>query len=224
MSGRVWMSGIHSNFEIGLKMGIREKYYGETWQPAQFDQGFLPKHMHEAMNRNAKGFPVDRQDMPEAAAVWRPASFKGIKDVTAVGGYLVITGELIDVFKDMDFGDGGLVELPFYEADLVTPLAQKFFMINVGARKDAFLPEASENKRKFMVDLETGQQLWNVNETKSDGVTCLSDSALKGPDLWVEEAVRKKIFMCDRLGTALSKTRHAEEWDLLPCQIVGAAS
>jgi hypothetical protein len=224
MSGTVWMSGIKGNVLLGDKSGVREKYFGEAWTAAQFIRALLPTHMHEAMNRNARGFPVVRQDMPEAAAVWRPASFKGIKDVTAVAGYMVITGELIDLFKGMDFGDGGLVPFPFYEADLQTPLEQQYYMLNIGARKDTFLPEESGDVRKFMLDLDTGQQLWNVNETKSDGVICLSNSALEGPDLWVEETVRKKIFMSDRLGTALSNTQHAAEWRLMPCQIVGAAS
>jgi hypothetical protein len=224
MSGRVWMSGLHGNVNIGNKQGIRAKHSGGTWTPAQHILEDLPDVIMKAASLNAKGFPALIHDMPAAAAVWDDKSFGRQTEVLAVSGFFVITGELIDVFKDMDFGDGGLVELPFYEADLITPLAQKFFMINVGARKDAFLPEASENKRSLWIDEETGRDFWKVNGTKSDGIVSLSAAALKGSDLWVDVSVNSKLFMSDRLGTALLKTRHAEEWRLTPCQIVGGAS
>jgi hypothetical protein len=224
MTEKVWMSSVYGNHQIGDKTGICAKHFYDAWMPAQHIQLSWPKNVSEAMSKNGRGHPASRQDMPEAAAVWDNKCFKRLKDVLTVSGYFVITGELVDVFKDMDFGEGGLVELPFYEADLVTPLAQKFFMINVGARKDAFLPEASENKRSLWIDEETGRDFWKVNGTKSDGIVSLSAAALNGPDLWVDVSVNSKLFMSDRLGTALSKTRHAEQWDLLPCQIVGAAS
>jgi hypothetical protein len=224
MSGPVWMSSVYGNYQIGDKLGVRAKHFSEEWMPAQYIQLPWPKNISDAASKNSKGYVSARLDMPEKAAVWDNGCFERATDVFTVSGYFVITGELIGIFSQMDLGDGGLVPLPFYEADLVTPLTQQFFILNVGARKDTFLPEASENAREFMLDLETGKQLWNVNRSKPDGVVALATTALDGPDLWVEEAVSRKLFVSDRLGSALSKTRHAKEWELLPCKVMNAAS
>jgi hypothetical protein len=224
MSSSVWISSVKSNVAIGNKQGIRVKHLSTPWTLPQFLLAPLPENVSDSLARSSRGFAAVYENLPEAAAVWQPSAFEQQTDILSVSGYLVITGELIDIFSRMDLGDGGLVPLPFYEADLVTPLEQQFYILNIGARKDTFIPEASENAREFMLDLETGRQLWNVNRSKPDGVVALSVTALKGPDLWVEEAVSRKLFMSGRLGSALSQTRHAKEWELLPCKLVEATS
>jgi hypothetical protein len=219
----VWMSSVYSNYLLGNKSGVRNKYFGLPWTPAEFKLGLLPSNIHEAMNRNANGFPAAREDMPEAAAVWEPKRFKQQKDIFALAGYFVITGELVELFSTMDLGNGGLVPLPFFEADLVTPLDQKFYLLNVGARKAALLPEQCEDLQKFILDRETGQQLWEVNRLQPEAVIKLSRRALEGPDLWADENVYGNIFLSERLGSALLKTRQGKDWKLCRCQVEGAA-
>lgn len=224
MTDRVWMSSIHGNSGLGDKAGTRYKLYDEPWTPAQHEQLLLPDHIHKAMGRNADGFSATRHEMPEKCAIWQPNCFKQTKAIFPEAGYYVITGELIDIFSKANLGEGGLVSLPFFEADLETPVAQEFFLLNVGARKRAFLPELTEDARKFMICYETGQQLWHVNKLIVDGVVSVSSSALQGPDLWVDENVNRKLFMSDWLGSAITKTKAAKEWRLLKCNVVGLSS
>jgi hypothetical protein len=116
--------------------------------------------------------------------------------------------------------DCGLVPFPIYKADLVTPMDGEFFLLNFGARKNSFLPELSEDARKFIVLKDTGQQLWKVNYLKEDAEVVMSPAALEGADLWFEEGIHSKIFMSDALASALQEAGLAEDWCLRPCRIV----
>jgi len=48
VNGFVWVSSVMSDYSIGDKQGIREKFYGEDWAPPTFQLGVASKQVLEA--------------------------------------------------------------------------------------------------------------------------------------------------------------------------------
>lgn len=220
MSGKAWMSSLLSNYEIGNKQGLRSKFYGYDWQPAEFKIPLSPDTVHASMKRYAQGFALKRSELPEASAIWDEKSFKKVKDIFTARGIYVVRGKLAEVLSRFDLGEGGLIPFTIYQADLETPYPGEYFLLNFGARKSSVLPEQSNKVEKFSVHHETGFQKWKVNLRSEDGDVALSPAALEGPDLWFEPAIYNKIFMSDRLARALIGIGMGEVFKLQECRIV----
>ena len=224
MSGRVWMSSLKSNSQLGDKQGLRTKFFGEEWEPASFIIPVMSDVMSANMKRSARGYALRREELPEAAAIWNEKSFKKVGEIFWAGGFLVVRGKLAATLSRFDLGEGGLIPFLIYKADLGTPYPDEFFLINFGARKNTLLPQQCEDARRFTIEKTTGNQLWKINYLKIDAEVSMSSAALNGPDLWFEEASHNKIFMSDALGIAIADTRDAQEWRLHECKVVEAQS
>jgi hypothetical protein len=222
MSSRVWMSSVKSNYALGDKPGVRTKFYGYDWEPAEFIFPPTPDDVYANMRRAGEGFALKREELPETAAVWNERRFKLLGDIFYVGGFLVVGRKLAEVLARFDLGEGGLIPFPIYKADLVTPFPGEFFLLNFGARKNSFLPEQSEDAQKWMVLKGSGQQLWKVNYLQENGMVAMSSGALAGADLWFEEAIHNKIFVSDALASALQEAGLADDWRLKQCRILEA--
>jgi hypothetical protein len=220
MSGKVWISNMSGAEAIFDSPGLRTKYFDEEWRPAQHDQGSVSDKVMDAINRHAKGFALQRTEMAEAAAVFDEKCFKRTHDLFAVGGFYAVKGKLAEVLARFDLGEGGLVPFPIYKADLVTPYEGEFFLLNFGAQKNCILPEQSENVVKFVVNAQTGIQIWKVNSWFEEGDVALSTAALEGADMWFDPIVYNRIFMSNALAEALQSAGVAEDWRLKQCRIV----
>lgn len=218
-TGTVWMSNLMGNYSLGDKPGVRTKYFDHEWQPAEFKIPPVPDDVFENMRRSGMGFALERTQLPEAAAVWHKGRFAQMSEIFYAGGFLAVHGKLADVLSLFDFGDGGLVPFPVYEADLTTPYPGDFFLINFGCIKDTILPERCEDARKFLVRKATGKQIWHINDLKPEGEVVLSSEALSGPDFWVEEAAHDKFFLSDALAQAIIEIGLGEVFRLTRCTI-----
>lgn len=225
MSGKVWISSMHSNYLLGDKPGIRAKFFGKDWAPARHELDPPGHEFLSIIRRCAEGLGVERSKMPEAAAVWDKKAFARTHDLFAVAGFYVLRGKLAEVFSRFDLGEGGgLIPFTIYEADLETPYPGEYWLLDYRGRKNTILPEQSENVVKFAVDHKTGQQIWKINGWHEDGDVVLSAAALDGPNIWYEEAVYGKIFMSSTLVRALQEAELAGDWQLKECQIEGDAA
>ncbi|MDZ4308261.1 hypothetical protein [Allopontixanthobacter sp.] len=224
MSGKVWMSSVKSNHALGDKPGVRTKYYGYDWQPAEFIIPLAPDDVHANMRRAGQGFALQREELPEAAAVWNEKRFKLLGDIFYAGGFLVVRGKLAEVFSHFDLGDGGLIPFTIYKADLETPYPGEFSLLNFGAQKNTILPEQSRNVTKFSIHHRTGFQKWEVNSWSEDGDVVLSLAALEGTDIWCEPAIYNKIFMSDPLAQAIIDIGMKDIFRLQECRIAGGAA
>ena len=224
MSDGVWISSFKEDYRLGNKLGLREKRFCSDGTPDSYDYPRVSEEHLAAVNRGSRGFALERSEFPEAAAVWKEASFKKAKDIFAVGGFWVVKGKLAEVLARFDLGKGGLIPFPIYRADLTTPYPVEHFLLNFGAIKNTILPEQSENVVKFVVDKDTGQQIWEVNSWHEDDNVVLSLNALAGPDLWLEEHVYSKIFMSDALAQAIAGIGMAEVFRLKRCLILGVGA
>lgn len=225
MSGKVWMSSVLSNYALLIDQGIRNKYFGYEWEPAQIDHvgGYQPNPdiLLETSLRSRSGHPLQRQEFPEASAVWDVKRYSKVHDFFNIGPFHAVKGKVAEVLSRFDLGDGGLIPYPIYKADLVMPMGEEFFLLNFGARKDSFLPELSNNVAKSVVQVATGRQLWGINSWHEDGDVALSPAALEGPDLWFEEVVSYgEIFMSDSLAQALIEIGMKDLFALKGCRIV----
>ena len=179
MSGP-WMSSVRSNFEIGMKQGTRTKYYGHDWNPADFKIPVEPDEVHAAARKLSRGYPLRREEFPEAEAVWNEKKFSKVGEILYGGCFLAVRGNLAAILSRFDLGEGGLVPFPIYKADLVTPYGGDFFLLNLGARKNTILPEKCEDATKFYVDKDTKQQIWHINDFVRGGKSCFPLALLKG--------------------------------------------
>lgn len=218
------MSGLMGNHSIFNKPGVRAKFYDHQWNPPKFEVTLSPDDVLTASKRNKQGYCVKRREMTEAIAIFDETYFSNTHEIFSAGPFFAVKGQLADILSRFDLGSGGLVPLPVYEADLVTPRDGKYFMLNFGCRKDSFLAERSEDAQKFIVDRVTGKQLWKINYTNTNGTVTLSKNALIGSDLWIEEAVHNRIFMSDALATKMIEVGLSEDWRLLRCDVVEAHS
>lgn len=217
MSGTVWMSSMMSH-ALGIKQGTRTKYHGHDWNPASFNLPLEPDEVYAAHRRHKQGFALQRNDFPEAEAVFAPKRFARAGDLFFVGCFYAVRGRLAKVLGRFDFGEGGLIPFTIYQEDLVTPVDGEFFILNFGSRKNTVQIEQCEDKKKFIIDRDSRQQIWHLNVYNKDARVVLSPAALNGPDLWFEETVYNKIFMSDALASALHESGLARDWHLLACQ------
>jgi hypothetical protein len=152
MVDQVWISEVMSNNELGNKVGIRQKWFGEPWE-APYVNHYVPKRSESvktAMYAQYAGQTLKRENMPEASAVYSMPHFGRAKDVFFAGGFLAVKGKVAEVLSKFDFGaGGGLVPYTIYEADEKTPLPGPFYIVNFGPFKDCFLPDASTNIRNL---------------------------------------------------------------------------
>lgn len=227
MSGKVWISGILSNYALSIDQGIRDKYYGYEWGAAQIDHvgGYQPSPdiLLKTSLRSTSGHPLQRSDFPEASAVWDEKRYAKVNDFLRIGPFYAVRGRVANVLSRFDLGDGGLVSYTIYKADLVTPMEEQFFLLNFGARKDTILPELSKCVTRGVIQAATGRQLWKVESWHEDGDVALSSAALEGPDLWFEEIVPYgSIFMSDTLAQALIEIGAKDLFALKECRIAEA--
>lgn len=222
MIGKVWLSNLKSNHALGDRLGLRTKFYGHEWEPAEFEIPRTPDDVYANMQRAGQGYALSRKELPEAGAVWNEKRFKRLGDIFYAGGFLVVRGKIAEVLARFDLGEGGLVPFPIYQADLENPYPGEFFLLNFGCRKDTLVPESSKKVSKFVVVKKTGQQLWKVDDWIEDAVV-LRDAALEGPDLWFEEALYNKIFLSDALAQAIIHIGMKDVFVLEECRIAGEA-
>jgi hypothetical protein len=226
MADQVWISEVMSNGDLGNKLGIRQKWYGEPWE-APYVRHYVPKisdRVRAAIFKHGAGHTMTREEMPEASAVYSATHFKRAKDVFFAGAFLAVKGKVAEVLSKFDFGaGGGLVPYTIYEADEKTPLPGPFYLVNFGPWKDCFLPDASTKVEKIGVHHQTGQTHWSLKYLK-DGDIAVSPAALAGSDLWMCPGVESRIFMSNRLvealKTALSDAAFAD-FELHRCRVVG---
>ncbi|HEY6964300.1 MAG TPA: hypothetical protein VI407_03720 [Erythrobacter sp.] len=218
MTGGAWMSSLKSNQQLGDDQGVRVKFFGHDWEPATSKVPLTPDDVLANMRLYGQGHARQREELPEALAVWDERRFRKAGDIFSVG-FFVVRGKLAEVLARFDLGEGGLIPFPVYQADLATPFPGEFFLLNFGCIKNTVLVDRCEDATKFLVRKATGVQVYHLNDLKSEGEVVLSARALEGPDLWFEDAIHEKLFLSDALGQALLDIGMGEVFRLTRCRV-----
>lgn len=219
MSGGVYMSGVFHIGELGDKLGIRRKYCGEEWGPAQFKIPLTPPRGGEARDKHGKGLKLDIEEFPEGIAVWNEQAFTKARDVLWAGPFLTVKAKIAEVLSRFNLGDGGLVQVPLFKADLTTPWPDPYYYINFGGPKDTLLPEESRSLHPLIPRQPPSKNTYRVI-APSDGDIALSSAATLGADIWIEQYVWHELFLSEALVDALRDAQIDVDLHLARCRIV----
>lgn len=216
---RVWFGTFSST---GLnKPGLRHKYPGRPWEEPYKDH-VVPTKDDEQMSllkRYNAGLPVDRDELVEASAIYDAKCFAGQKHVTGGAmGYLV-DEPLANLLSDFDVGPGGLVPYTIYEADETTPIDAKWWLLGLGAQKDTFRGDKSQNADLIFDGGSEQSNVYFPSFPKDDDYAYSSD-ALEGSDWWSERRLLNAFAFSDALGTALMEGGYGDLFGLRTARIV----
>jgi hypothetical protein len=117
------------------------------------------------------------------------------------GGLLLISEKFRDLLNGFDMGTTLIHEVPLYENDQKTLRPGRWFILHITANKKTVIPELSENVEETVA----GSGRW------------------KGADLWIDPQFRGRIFLSDRLQSAL-KPAHIRvlKLPLRPCSVIAS--
>jgi hypothetical protein len=135
--------------------------------------------------------------------------------VMITNGLLVISEKLRDLLVGFDMGTTLIHEVPLYENDQKTRRPGRWFILHITANKKTVIPELSENVKQIG---ETGH--WYSPVAQLDVLAVHAESA-KGADLWIDPHYGGRIFLSDRLKSALKPAGiRVLKLPLRPCTVI----
>lgn len=222
MTDAVWVSSVMSDYSIGNRQGIREKFHGEDWAPPTFQLGAERDHVLQAHIRHNAGETLERTDFPEAMYVFAEGNWKRVGDLFCAGPFYAVKGKLAEVLKAFDLGKGGLIDFPIYQADKTTRLPGPFYLLNFGAIKDSFLASESRKLRSRRTMERDGYERWATYDLE-DGDLALTAAAFEGADLLHERKLENRLFMSGRLHDAILAAKVRTKFQFAQVRIIGGS-
>ncbi|MBU2588385.1 MAG: hypothetical protein KJ872_09755 [Alphaproteobacteria bacterium] len=220
MMGEVYVVHNWRGGNVGVKTGSRTKYFNHEWNPPQFEVPTPPNEVFEAIHKVKQGAPLDRAELPEAAAIWNEKAFARQGDLTAIGGFYAVRGRMAEVLLQFDLGEGSLIPVPLFKDDLITPWPEPVWWVNFGANKECFLPEESKGVR-FLMEHRDGYKVWTFNGSTEDDMIAVSPNALTGSVLWIERGLLREIFISGDLMRTLAEAKIKPKLRFSRVRIVG---
>jgi hypothetical protein len=207
---------------IGNKPGLAAKWFQGAWDaPTHVDRTPLPEGRLEAILRYARGEPLPREAFPEAAHVFDRKRFERLGDLSAVGGFYIVKGKLAQVLAQCKLCRGGLIPLPIYQEDRVTPMDSEWFIWDFGEQKSALLPEQSRQIRPDGIGLNVVKNRWVVwPDLADDDVALLKEAASAPPDVWCDPRLRGSLFFSGALVEALGVAKIKIDFSLRRCRLI----
>ncbi len=178
-------------------------------------------HNHEAndwIDRINAGDPLPPECFPKR--IWGSTTrgakqFGKLPDIAFGYGFYFVSERCADVLRQFDLGGGHLYPVEVLQKDKITPIGDhKWFCINFGNVKRAFLAEQSNNIEPFP------QNRWAPRAVFTDYDGAVAKTALIGADLWVDPVFWNSIFLSRALGDALKKAKCSSGWGLIKCRVV----
>jgi hypothetical protein len=160
-------------------------------------------------------------DLPEAfAGIYKDTRLNPLPHFFLASGYIVVSDAFAEVLRGFDWQEGLYPVEVFHGNRKTKPNPdQAFFLLGLNSRKDSFLPEKIED-RLTIRPYNTKPITWHMGGWIEDYETPLSEIALSGFDLWMEERLKGGIFLSDRLVKALKAAKLTRGMPLKTCRIV----
>lgn len=183
--------------------------------------------IHEAGKLLDRGQPVPQSMCPQriwvtedpSAANPDPKPIAPILNLFLAGRYWIVSAEAAEIIGRFDLGGGALypVSEGVFEYGNETRIPGDFFTWVFGNSKQAFLAAETINKRKF----GTGAgDIWNLPWELADGDIVVSQAALVGPDVWLDDHLFESIFLSGLLGDALGAAALSADFRLFRCKVI----
>lgn len=218
-SDRIWF-GQFSNTALN-KPGLRHKYPGRPWEePYKGHIVPLKDDTQSALlKRYNAGLPVAREELAEASAIYDAQCFARQKHVTGGAMAYLVDEPLATLLSGFDTGPGGLIPYTIYEADEVTPIAAKWWLLGLGAQKDTLRGDQSQNV-EMIFDGGGEENTTYAPLHPNDDDLAFSTTALDGADWWAEKRLLYSFAFSDRLGSALMENGYGKLFGLKTARVV----
>jgi hypothetical protein len=130
-------------------------------------------------------------------------------------GLLVISEKFRDLLAGFDMGTSLIHEVPLYEHDQKTRRPGRWFILHITANKRTVIPEMSEN-----VKLDLSGRTWSSRVAQEDVLAVHADAA-QGADLWIDPCFYGRIFLSNRLKSALKPAGiRVLKMPMRPCTVI----
>jgi hypothetical protein len=149
-------------------------------------------------------------DMPEKKKSSR-------RDVVAItGGLIILSEKFHDLLSQFDLGDGEMFEVPLYEHDQKTLRPGRWYILHVAAQKPTVIPEKSEHVRPV-----GDQGNWKAESIAVEPVLAVLASSAEGADIWMDPRFKSRMFLSDRLKTAIKQSDlKIRFFPMRPCVVI----
>ena len=186
----------------------------------EINTGFQDNQITELIQKYTSGQSLGRIDIPNKYCCnYRDVKIKNIPEFCYVNGFILISEEYADVFKQFDLGTGGIFPVKIYQWDRMTLFNDSpRFVIDFGAVKNAFcLSKSNQGQLEKIGPRDNPRWMpWTI----ADDDMAMSSRALVGADLWQDPLVANSIFLSDRLASALRAKKLDKRLTLSRCRIV----
>lgn len=164
---------------------------------------------------NEAGERMSAEHFPKQIFAEYPDKKEGRQpDLFLAAGAVVVSAACANVLRQFDLGQSSLYPIKLFQHDRRTPVEGEYFCLNIGERKDAFLPDHSPLVRVL------GDKSMKMRPYLEDGDVAVSPAALEGPDLWVSPPLIRIFFLSDRLTQALRTAKMAKVFGFRACRVV----
>jgi hypothetical protein len=107
--------------------------------------------------------------------------------------------------------------VPLYENDQKTRRPGRWFILHITANKKTVIPELSENVKPSL-----SGRTWSSRIAQEDVLAVHADAA-HGADLWIDPLYYGRIFLSDRLKSALKPAGiRVLKLPLRPCTVIAS--
>jgi hypothetical protein len=221
MTKCVWFSDIRTDHAPEVLGGLRCKYVGEAWEEPGPQGRWQAPGRKEAYRKYLVGEPMPREAFPEALYVWNEKVFNKIDDIAIVSNLFLFRGRTAEILSEFNLGEDGLIPVPVFREDKITPVETSFYFLRLGIRKDTILPDDCNGMlRKYEFDDDINKQIWNISASSRDNDIALSNNALLSSDIWIELTVNRSLFFSDRLVQTLSVEKKANPFKFVRCRVI----
>lgn len=170
------------------------------------------------INKNLRGEPLPASQFPSRLAAYRHPNDAAKKYNKLPhffrSDWVLVSEACADVLRQFELR-GGCFPVDLYQEDRKTFVPGTFFHLNIGAVKNAVLPEESPG-----VSDPYGMGYSVLSSVKDDEV-CVSSAALGGPDIWIDPILSSSIFFSDRLRAALKAAKVDTPFRAKRCLVLG---
>ncbi len=136
--------------------------------------------------------------------------------VRITNGLLVISEKFRDLLAGFDTGNSLIHEVPLYENDQKTLRPGRWFILHITANKKTVIPERSENVERVAPGSAKGH-----SRVAQEDVLAVRADAADGADLWIDAYYQGRIFLSERLKSALKPAGiYVLKMPIRPCTVI----
>jgi len=165
-----------------------------------------------------KGEPIPKRLIPPRLFSDTTRKFSGLPDFFNGSGYWIVSTELADILRQFELGASALYPIKIFQHDRETPVPGRYECLSFGERKETFIPEKTERVRRHFDDK---QDVWELPSAFRDDEVAVRETALSGPDLWMETPRLPHVFfLSDPLVQAIKSAKLSRTMGLRRCRVI----